>query len=123
MYGLPPNIDLSFLKGQTLVQVCFGEHSVVLNFSAGTSGLPVSISVQSAVELSLPEGGQHRWEDFRQGAGFLMALISNTVAAATGTTDGTVTLEFNEGGVLRLYDNSKHYESYSIRHGEKIIVV
>jgi len=123
MFGLKPNADFSFLTGQTLIQICFGEHDLILHFDGGFSGAATAISITSLISLQLPESEQYEWEDFRQGAGFLVALVSNKVAKADGTTDGTLTIEFCEGGVLKIYDNSKRYESYSVGHGDKLIVV
>jgi hypothetical protein len=50
-------------------------------------------------------------------------MIEHTIEAATPYEDGTLELRFDGGLVLRLIDNSPHYESYVIWHGKDTIVV
>jgi len=105
------------LVGKTLFQICIGEHDLIFNFDE-----PVSISITSSIGLTLPESKEQTWEDFRQGIGFLVALLSQSVSSVSSSTDGTVILKFREGGVLKLYDSNKQYESYRIKGGNKPIV-
>lgn len=123
MYGLQANVDLSFFVGRTLGDISFSEHSIVLNFDGQKIEPRVSLGIQSAVSLKILDGKKYEWEDFRQGASFLVALIGNTVAAVKGNVNGTLTIEFQEGSILEVYDNSKQYESYQIRLGPEFIIV
>ncbi len=118
MYGLSPNIDLSFLSHQMLIQVCIGAHDLLLHF-----GADVSISVTSSVGCTDSSGTSHKYADFRQAAAHVAALIDQTVVSVEGNESGTLTLGFDGGGVLVVFDDSKEYESYTIKHGDRVIVV
>ena len=52
-----------------------------------------------------------------------MVFLNQTVAEAEGSEDGTLRLAFDTGETLTIYDDSAEYESYTIRHGERVIVV
>jgi hypothetical protein len=118
MYGLPKEIDLSFLVGRELLQVCFGRHDLNLNFDRN-----VHISVTSCIGYSGVQGDLCRQEDFAAASQFLTSLLSQTVLSVKGDDEGTLVLIFSGGPELFVYDNSKQYESYTIQHGEQIVVV
>jgi Family of unknown function (DUF6188) len=118
MYGLPRDVDLRFFFDKTLIQVCVGANDLVLNFDGR-----VSITVTSAVGCAGPDGAHVTYKDFSHAGPLLFTFLSHTVAAANGTVDGTLTLRFRNGRHLELYDDSKEYESYTIRYGDHVIVV
>ena len=118
MFGLPADIDLTFLVGRTLLQVCFGLNDLVLNFDDR-----VSIQVSSCVGTRSKTGERRRDSDFRDAAPGLLSLVNEVVTRADGSSDGTLTLEFGGCGALTLYDDSKQFESYVIKAGERTIVV
>ena len=124
MYGLPPDVDLSFFVDTQVTLVSFGWHFVGVEFIGNPYDPHSSISIEGAYSLQLPEGDKHTWHDnLRQGAAYLVAIVALRVASAVGTPNGTLTLTFKGGGVLEVHDSEKHYESYQIRYGDKIIVV
>jgi hypothetical protein len=118
MYGLPPDLDLNFLSGKSLLQICVGVHDLILNFDRS-----VSITVTSSIGCAIAGGPHRKFEDFRQAAAVAVVLLYQTVTSAKGDADGTLSMEFHDGGHLDIYDDSKEYESYTIRHGEKLFVV
>ena len=118
MYGLPKDLTLEFLSGQTLLQVCLGVHDLILNFHDD-----VSITVTSRIACAAPDGPKHEYDDFGQAAPDLMIFLNQTIVGAEGDENGTLRLMFNTGRSLSIYDDSKEYESYTIRHGETFIVV
>ncbi len=118
MYGLPHNINLGFFDGKTLVQVCFGVHDLILNFDDD-----VSITVTSSLGYVDSSNNIHQHDDFRQIAVIVLALLNQSVLSAEGNDKGTLTLKFDGGGMLTIYDNSKKYESYTIKNGEQMIIV
>ena len=118
MYGLPRNIDLGFFNGKTLLQACFGVHDVILNFDGH-----VSVSVTSSLGCMVSGGSMHAYEDFSQAAPAVLALLNQKVLVAEGDEAGALTLRFDGGGMLAIYDDSKNYESYVINNGGQIIVV
>ena len=118
MYGLPPNLDLSFFVGRELYSVHFAMHSLILHFDGD-----VSVTVTSSVGYMGSDGNIQQSEDFREAAPAVLALLNQTILYAEGTEAGTLTLKFDGGGMLIIYDDSKHYESYTITNGTQTIVV
>jgi hypothetical protein len=115
MYGLPRDFDASFLVGREVEVVCFAQYNVYLHFDG-----KISITIESAfsyktdqvvdVQVPLKESN-------------LTELPGASVVAARGDEDGTLTLVFNNGQTLKVYEDDKHYECYHIAHGEKEIHV
>lgn len=118
MYGLPKDVDLTFFSGRTLLQACFGVHDLILNFDGD-----VSLTVTSSVGCMASDGGIQQYDDFRQVALAVLALLNQTILSAEGDEAGTLTLRFDGGGVLAVYDDSNEYESYTIKNGGQMIVV
>jgi hypothetical protein len=116
MYGLPRGIDLSFFQQKSLLQVCFGLHDLILNFD------DVSVTVTSSIGISDSATTQN-CENFLQAAGPLTALLERRVTSASGDTAGTLKLDFDNDKSLFIYDDSRKYESYTIRYADKLIVV
>jgi hypothetical protein len=118
MYGLPPDLDLSFFNGRTLEQVCIGANELILNFDEY-----LSVTVVSRIGCSMGNDSQRFYDDFREAAALVVKFIGDTIVASKGDSVGTLTLEFTGGGRLSLFDDSKQFESYVIKHGESVIVV
>lgn len=118
MYGLPSDIDLGFMVGSTLLQVCIGQNEVILRFD-----MEISVTIESRFLVRDPHGHEDVFESAPRAAGSLVNLLSDSVTDVLGHTDGTLRLSFAKGGVLEVYDSSKDYESYQIQHGKEIHVV
>jgi hypothetical protein len=118
MYGLPKGEDFAFFIGRTLLQACFGGHDLILNFDED-----VRVTVTSSVGCLVSSASIRRFTDFRQAAPFVLALVNRTISAVETGENGTLTLKFDNGGSLELYDDSNDFESYSIKHGEHTIVI
>jgi len=63
------NIDLSFLVGQSMVQICFGSYQIQFNFSEG-----VSLSAESRMIL-ITSGGAFEFSQPYKNAGKLLMLL------------------------------------------------
>jgi hypothetical protein len=118
MYGLPKDVNLAFFNGKTLLQACFGLHDLILNFDGD-----VSLTVTSSVGCMALDESIRQYDDFRQIAPVVVALLNQTILSAEGDEAGTLTLKFDGGEMLAIYDDSKEYESYTIKNGEQMIVV
>jgi hypothetical protein len=119
MYGLPDDLDLSFFVGTTLIQLGMGEHQIAFALHPD-----VGLSVESTMRLTNPEGETVTIdEDYRVTAGVLLPLISHDVQRATRTASGALRLEWSNGAALEIDDDSEHYESYTINHGDRLIVI
>jgi hypothetical protein len=130
MYGLPRDIDLGFFKGKTLLQACFGAHDLILYFEGevkleGGINLEgeVSVTVTSLLGCQDSGGRIQKYDDFRIAVPAVLALLNQTVLTAEGDEEGTLTLKFDGNGILAIYDDSKEFESYTIKCGERLIVV
>jgi hypothetical protein len=118
MYGLDPNIQLGFLRGKTLEQACFGLHDLILHFDQD-----ISISIESSIAV-----GQHgqtlvRHRSYQEVSRELLHLLNKVVIEVHWTTEGTVSLVFDHGAIVEIYDDSVEFESYSINSGSGLIVV
>jgi hypothetical protein len=118
MYGLPVGVDLSFFRARTLIQICVGGHDIIFNFDD-----TLSISVTSAIGYTASKDVYRRYEDFPQAMSHVVALLNGVVAAAKGASDGTLNIEFSNGARLDIFDDSQQFESYVIRHRDRLIVV
>ena len=118
MYGLDPNLDLSFLVACELIQVAVGEHEVILNFTSETS-----IMVASAVRLDGPNRDRDVIEDSRTAGAALLDLLGATIMAASGAAEGTLSLTRSDEHRLTIFDSRPTYESYTITHVDRTIIV
>jgi hypothetical protein len=118
MYGLPGNLELDFFRRKTLLQICIGRNDAIFNFDQS-----VSITVTSSVQLTSPDGNRERFENFPKAACALAGLANQIVLSARGNASGTLTLEFSDGSQLEIFDDSREFESYTIRNGEQLIIV
>jgi hypothetical protein len=117
MYGLPHDINLAFFNQKLLLQVCIGACELILNFDG------VSVTVTSSVGFADTGGAFRRYDGFPEAASALVTLLNQHITSAEGENAGTLTLRFDGGGILSIYDDSKAYESYTIRNGAQLIVV
>ncbi|WP_225755621.1 DUF6188 family protein [Actinotalea sp. Marseille-Q4924] len=118
MHGLPDDADLTFLVGKTLNQVGVGRNDVGLYFDGPKTS--IMIEATSAVE----NGSEVTASD----NSFVIApamfpLIGRTVTDISWNRSGMVRLTFDDGAVLVIEDDSPHYESYQIVHGDLRITV
>jgi hypothetical protein len=119
MYGLPEDLDLSFFAATSLIQLGMGEHQITFVLHPD-----VRLSVGSRMRLANPEGETFVIDDdYRETAGVLLPLISHDVQRATRTPSGALRLEWSNGAALEVDDDSTQYESYTINHGDRLIVV
>ncbi|THJ23547.1 MAG: hypothetical protein CAF45_007670 [Nitrospira sp. CG24E] len=124
MYGLKPDVDLSFFVGRELTSVEVAPFNVQLNFdgpvlSPGVQSL-VSLSVQNQIEHS-SKGVVNEWdgdENMPLSAASLLGLLGSSVVSVQGDPDGTLTLEFSNGDVVMVFDR-EGYEAYQIHNGDK----
>jgi len=118
MNGLPSGIDLSFFHKKTLLQVCIGANDLILNFDEF-----VKITITSHIGWTESWGTHDTYESFRNSASVIVNLLGKKITSVTGDDKGTLSLTFDGGGCLSVYDDSKQYESYVIKNGDKLIVV
>jgi primase-polymerase (primpol)-like protein len=113
MYGLPKDFDGSFLVGRTLNLVCFSQNQMSFHFDDD-----ITITVESAFSYKTAQVVDVPVQESN-----LMELLGSAVSVARGEADGTLSLLFNNGQTLKVYDTTKQYESYTITYGGKVIIV
>jgi hypothetical protein len=118
MYGLPEDVDLSFLIRASLTQVCVGENEVILNFEPD-----ISIMSASSVTVELSADDKQTYESARDFGRRAIEFIGDIIGQASAVPGGTTRILWTSGRVIELLDTWPQYESYTIRHGESLIVV
>ena len=116
MNGLPEDFDASFLVGAILVQVCVGLHEVILRFVAD-----IDITIECDVDVTTGTGSVALALAPEIGSAFIGALHQR-VAAARGSPEGDLAIELGDVR-FTLHDSSDAYESYHVRHGDRLVVV
>ena len=118
MYGLAKDLDLSFLKGRTLVQLCFGLHDMTFNFDGD-----LSIHVEVSIEIAMPTGEKLLLRNYAKAAEKISILLDDVIDSSSHTADGILNIDFIGGASLTIRDDNRRYESYIIRHAGREIVV
>jgi hypothetical protein len=109
--GLPANYDASFFVGREVKQVCFSVNTIDVIFDDD-----VYVSLRGPfVHKRGPEANEEPQSVPVRSSG-LMSISGRQVTSAGATTDGTLTLTFDDGQVLICLDDGG-YESYEIRNG------
>lgn len=118
MYGVPPGTDFGFLSGALLLQVCIGENEVILNLDRD-----ISIMIASDVFVEIVGRPAALYKDSRSLAPELLPLVSQAIVDTTCVSNGGLCLTWGNGTMTTLLDTWKDFESYTVRHRERIIVV
>lgn len=112
MHGLPPDFDPGVLVGQTLEMICFAQADVYFHL-----GDKIIITVGSHLEY---KGVIH--EIPLKEAAFIEFIGSSVVKAST-TNYGDLNLQFDNRGSLSILNSESHFESYSIKLGNRTVYV
>jgi len=119
MYGLPDDFPAEVFVGTTLQEISFLEYQVRFFFGEALA-ITVEASFSHATDASGKGMTVHYVPVLSSG---VMALTGHTVSAAVGARDGTLTLTFDNGNALAFYDSTPTYEAYSIKIGQRVIIV
>jgi hypothetical protein len=122
MYGLPEKIDLNFLKGKSLLQVCIGQNEIILHFEDDESD-SVSITIQSYIEVNSDIKEIEKFENIIEAGRACCESLGQKITTIYPQTNGTLKLEFDSKNFIIIYDDSKKYESYSIKYKNGLVVV
>lgn len=115
MYGVPADLDLSFLSGAEPMIVSVGLYQISLQFH------PLGIiSIEGEWELRDAAGqviDRDFWGPDREKPYQLHRLLGHRVVSAEIAAPESVALKFDHGFLLRVYDRSPQFESFSIQPG------
>jgi hypothetical protein len=118
MYRLRKDVDLSFLFGAQLLQVCVGKNELMLNFDRD-----VRVTILSDIVVTPPRGAPVTYRDTAGGATALLPLLHDSITGATATDAGGLQLSFQTGATVELLDTSSQFESFWLSDGDHKIVV
>jgi hypothetical protein len=118
VYGVPEDLDLQFLQGAELIEVCMGLYQVHFIFYP-----EAHISVEGEWKLYAANGSEldRSRPSPRQEAFQLHRLLGQRVSASAVSSPNWIALRFEAGESLRISDSSKEYESFSIQRGDIFI--
>ena len=125
MYGLSPDIDLTFLRGMELIKVCVSPVQAQFHLSRpGTTTSDTGISV----EISYTHRHNDREDEWSfdmplSSSCSVLLLIEASIVNIKGDPDGTLEIEFSNGDSLIFYDETEMYEAYHIWHGSDPLIV
>ena len=118
MYGLPANLDLSFLLKQSLMQLAIGQNEVIFNFDGGAS-----IIVQSRIVIRR-SGSSVEGDDYGVFATSLAEFLGCSIESCLTESQDRLAIGFGSEGEIVLCDDSKQFESFIIKqHADTRIVV
>jgi|ERR1700675_1533074 Family of unknown function (DUF6188) len=118
MHGLDKNVDLTFLIGREVIQICIGTYQVIFGFDKD-----VAVSVEQGFEFvsGTTSAGWVPGEPTLAAA--TVALLGASVNSVHAQENGTLELAFSTGARLVLRAENSKYESYQItRPGHTIVV-
>jgi hypothetical protein len=120
MFGLSKNIDVSFFVGCEMRQISFDLHQLTFGFTNN-----ITLSVEGLIKLShksAPE--ESRWKPGNvETISEFGKLLGSSIIQCQPHEDGSLTLVFNNGFVIIVFDSNDKYESYQISYSGKTIVV
>ena len=123
MYGVPANLTLVMFDKATLIQICLGEFQLQFHFQNVEHARPsltgLSISVEGCWELRDGSGetvdrGQSNAE---RESYKVHRLLGKQVVGTELAPPRSLALKFEGGHVLRIFDDSESWESFSIQPG------
>jgi len=110
------NVDLSFLKGRELLQVCVGQFQLQFLFTG-----KIKIFTECGIKF-FDKNITHELSSSPESAAFITPLIGNSIIDFEVSSDGTLKLHFSNGQNFALYNDQSGYEYYQINHDETVIV-
>jgi hypothetical protein len=118
VYGVPADLDLAYLHGAELIQVCLGLYQLQFHFHPAGS-----IAVEGGWELLDATGARldGRQDGPDRPPYQLHRLLGRRVAGSEVSAPAWFALRFEGGEVLRVFDDSSQYESFQIEPGGIIV--
>jgi hypothetical protein len=118
VYGVPADLDLQHLSGATLTQLAIGEFQIQFRFTPETE-----IAVEGRWELRDHSGHiiDHAQSNADREAYRVHHLLGRQVVRSRVDPPESITLEFDNGHRLQVFDSSSDFESFSIQPGGVIV--
>ena len=116
MYGLTGTLDLSFLLGGTVIQVCLGQYQTQVRLEDAVILIECKHTLVTAEGTTVWDRGAFPSEG-------LSRLLGQTVSQASVLDERTLELTFSAGDRLLLVDDSDQFESFQSTTESIYIVV
>ena len=118
MYGVPADLNLDEMTGATLIQLAIGEFQIQFRFmpywEIGVEGhWEVSDFSGSIIDQARPNANRDAYR--------IHHLLGHQVVGAQIHAPESITLEFDNGCRLRLFDSSREFECFTIHPGGIIV--
>jgi len=117
MQGHSNTVDLTFLLGQTVEQVCLGQYQTQVRLEDAT------LSIECKHSLVLPPGNNEIvWERSEFPSDGISKLLGQTVSSASFIGEKTLEVLFSPGIRLLVYGDEDQVESFQIACGDVWII-
>lgn len=118
-YGLPAGFDVSVFADKEVESVLFSVNTISLELSDN-----VVITILATLQFLTTAGREPAGiERLPLSESRLVQLPGHRVTRATIDDRATLSLTFDDGSVLRVFEDSPYYESYWIDLGQRHIIV
>lgn len=109
MYGIPADIDWSFMIGAEAIQICIGKYDVIINYFKD-----ISISMGDCFEY-ISDGVELASDpELSRRATSLVGLLGAVVGRVDVEDGKVLILTFTNGDVLKVVDVEERYESFTV---------
>lgn len=125
MNNHPKDINVSFLKEMTLIQIGIGQNEIVLNFQ-GNEYHVVALTIESDIGVIHKNDDLKLFSDDDQthiAASAMAEFLGKDIKEVIYNEDGSLTLIFENGGSIFLYNNNTHYVSYAITYKDQSFMI
>lgn len=117
MHGIPSGYEAPFLRGVKLHQVCVGENEVILHFEMDTT-----LTVECPTRWRTGEDRREHLDPSAAAVDFV-GLVGANVQDVFVLSPTELELAFANATSVVLIDDSDSYESFTVRHGDHLLVV
>jgi hypothetical protein len=116
LHGVPEHLDLQPFLNAELERIDLGQFIVHLHFA---SEVGAQVSIEGDWELRSPDGSilDQQIEPAIRDCYRLHVLLGRAVSATEVHAPDSFLLRFDSGHTLRIFDNSREYESFSVQPG------
>lgn len=113
MIQMDEPIDLSWITGKELIQVCIGSYQVILRFT-----YQLIITIECPYSMSMEEAIVEASGDDPETSKNLVCLLEHSINSCHQHENGEFVLDFSNGYSLKLIPETTGAESFSIKDGE-----
>jgi hypothetical protein len=118
VYGVPADLNLAFLHGAKLIQVCLGQYQLQFHFHpTGSISVEGGWALQDAAGVRID--GHHDGPE--RPPYQLHRILGHRVVASEVSAPAWFALRFEGGELLQVFDDSPQYESFQIEPGGIIV--